>query len=78
MVKTASVLVLAAACALLASSPAMAKHKWSCYDWAWQSQDMKDCLAKQASAQAPAPKKKSTKGMKGKMQDMSMPMKKQS
>ncbi|HXP30851.1 MAG TPA: hypothetical protein VN832_07160 [Stellaceae bacterium] len=22
------------------------KHKWSCYDYAWQSQDMKDCLAK--------------------------------
>jgi len=22
------------------------KHKMSCYDYAWQSQDMKDCLAK--------------------------------
>jgi len=22
------------------------KHKMSCYDYAWESQDMKDCLAK--------------------------------
>jgi hypothetical protein len=24
-------------------------HKMSCYDYAWESQDMKDCLAKQGS-----------------------------
>lgn len=31
------------------------RHKRSCYDYAWQSQDMKDCLAKQASAAKPEP-----------------------
>src|SRR5580658_8420441 len=33
-------------------------HKFSCYDFAWQSQDMKDCLARgarPAAAAAPEP-----------------------
>ena len=44
------------------------KHKRSCYDYAWQSQDMKDCLAKQASAgqQAPAAKHGKKKAAKTK------------
>jgi hypothetical protein len=31
-----------------------AHHGMSCYDYAWQSQEMKDCLAKKTSAQKPA------------------------
>jgi len=27
------------------------RHKMSCYDYAWESQDMKDCLAKPGSGQ---------------------------
>jgi hypothetical protein len=45
------------------------KHKFSCYDYAWQSKDMQDCLAKAsakpAAAKAKATKSKSMKGMKG-------------
>jgi hypothetical protein len=35
------------------------RHKVSCYDYAWESQAMKDCLAKQSSGTQPAaePKK---------------------
>lgn len=38
-------LLVAVAAAALAASPALAAHKFSCYDYAWQSQDMKGCLA---------------------------------
>jgi hypothetical protein len=36
------------------ATPAMAmamkpRHLWSCYDYAWESQAMKDCLAKPAA-----------------------------
>jgi hypothetical protein len=44
MPKIAPLIIAAAALALLAS-PAMAKHAASCYDYAWESQDQKDCLA---------------------------------
>jgi hypothetical protein len=27
------------------------KHKWTCYDYAWESQDQKNCLARQAEQQ---------------------------
>ena len=37
-------------------------HVKSCYDYAWESQAQKDCLAKQASA--PAPAKKAAKSKK--------------
>lgn len=32
-----------------ATAKKTAKHKRSCYDYAWESQDMKDCLAKQGN-----------------------------
>jgi hypothetical protein len=41
-------LLVAFAAAALAASPALAAHKFSCYDYAWQSKDMKDCLANPA------------------------------
>jgi hypothetical protein len=44
MPKLTSLIVAAAALALLAS-PAMAKHVATCYDFAWESQEQKDCLA---------------------------------
>lgn len=57
----AALILLAASAALLPgtgeaattghATMAKSKHKWSCYDYAWQSQDMRDCLAK---AQKPA------------------------
>lgn len=43
------------------------KHKFSCYDYAWQSKDMQDCLAK-GGAKPAAAKKPAAK--------MTMPMKK--
>jgi len=33
-----------------AAAPMKPHHVWSCYDYAWESQAMKDCLAKPASA----------------------------
>jgi hypothetical protein len=38
-------LLVALAAAALVATPALAAHKFSCYDLAWQSQDMKSCLA---------------------------------
>ena len=38
------------------------KHTTSCYNYAWDSQAQKDCLAKPASA--PAPDKKAAKAKK--------------
>jgi hypothetical protein len=45
------------------SKPAAAKthHKMSCGDYAWQSQEMKDCMAKQGATKKPATKKVSKK-----------------
>jgi len=43
MPKLLLTIVATAAVALLAS-PAMAKHVATCYDYAWESQDQKDCL----------------------------------
>jgi len=37
----------------------MSHHKMSCYDYAWESQQMKDCLAK-SGGKKPAPQKTST------------------
>ena len=46
MVKSATIIAVAvAASALLATPVLAAKHQRSCYDHAWESQDMKDCLA---------------------------------
>lgn len=45
MFKSVSLIAAAAAAAALAATPAVAKHKFSCYDYAWESQDQKDCLA---------------------------------
>ena len=36
-------------------------HKMSCYDYAWDSQQQKDCLAKGDTAAKPAAKKTSAK-----------------
>ena len=36
-------------------------HKKSCYDYAWESQQQKDCLAKGDTAAKPAAKKTSAK-----------------
>jgi hypothetical protein len=38
-----------------------ASHMKSCYDYAWDSQQQKDCLAKPAAATAPAKKGKKKK-----------------
>jgi len=40
--------------------PTTRRHM-NCYDYAWQSQEMNDCLAKQGSAQKPTSHKSSTK-----------------
>ncbi len=45
MFKSASLIAAGAALAALAATPALAKHKFTCYDYAWESQDQKDCLA---------------------------------
>jgi hypothetical protein len=49
MVKSATIIAVAAS-ALLATPVLAAKHQPSCYDHAWESQDMKDCLANPDSA----------------------------
>lgn len=45
MLKTASLLAALAAVALVATPALAANHPFSCYDFAWQSQEMKDCQA---------------------------------
>jgi len=46
MLKIASLIGAATAAAALLATPALAaKHQRSCYDYAWESQDQKDCLA---------------------------------
>ncbi len=45
MLKTASLLAALATAALVATPALAAKHQFSCYDFAWQSQEMKDCQA---------------------------------
>ena len=45
MRKSVSLLAALAAAALLTTPALAAPHKFSCYDFAWQSQNMKDCLA---------------------------------
>jgi hypothetical protein len=71
--RTSVYLLTALASAVLLASPALAaKHKSSCYDYAWQSQDMKDCLAhpeKMKAAHKPMHKATKAKDMKG-MKDM--------
>jgi hypothetical protein len=46
MMRTRSLAATVAAATLLLGVPAMAagKHPSSCYDYAWESQDMRDCL----------------------------------
>jgi hypothetical protein len=53
MFKSACLIAAAAAVVAFAATPASAKHKWSCYDYAWESQDMKDCLAHPEKASMP-------------------------
>jgi hypothetical protein len=36
-------------------------HRMGCYDYAWESQEMKDCLAKHPAAAKPASHKHSSK-----------------
>jgi hypothetical protein len=71
--RTSVYLLTALASAVLLASPALAaKHKSSCYDYAWQSQDMKDCFAhpeKMKAAHKPMHKATKAKAMKG-MKDM--------
>ena len=46
MFKCASVLAAAIGASSLLATPAQAaRHQFSCYDYAWESQDQKDCLA---------------------------------
>jgi hypothetical protein len=45
MLKSACLIAAVATVAAFAAAPASAKHKSSCYDYAWESQDQKDCLA---------------------------------
>lgn len=52
MFKSACLIATALAVVALAAPPASAKHKWSCYDYAWESQDQKDCLAHPEKAKA--------------------------
>jgi hypothetical protein len=73
MMKTASLMVAAAACLGLLSAPALAKHKGharSCYDYAWESQDMKDCLANPDGMKHMPMHKHMKKGMKRDMKGM--------
>jgi hypothetical protein len=52
MLKSASLLAALATAALIATPALAAKHKFSCYDFAWESQDQKDCLAHPEKAHA--------------------------
>ncbi|HXZ01697.1 MAG TPA: hypothetical protein VEI03_17010 [Stellaceae bacterium] len=70
MFKSASLIAAAAAVAALAATPALAKHKFSCYDYAWESQDLKDCLAHPEKAKAMPVHKAHHKHMKKDMHDM--------
>jgi hypothetical protein len=45
MLRFASLIAAVAAVATLCATPASAKHPFSCYDYAWESQDQKDCVA---------------------------------
>ena len=77
-----AILAIAAATVLLgglAAAPAVAAekkmaHKPSCYDFAWESQAMADCLAKggpmPAASDGSMKGTKGMKGMKGKKMDM--------
>lgn len=55
--KPAPAMKMAPGATMAAAKP---KHKFSCYDYAWQSKDMQDCLAK-ASAKPAAAKKPAMK-----------------
>ena len=78
MVRYASLVAAVLAAAFLATPAFAAKHKFSCYDFAWQSQEMKDCLAnpdkfmhKPMHKATHKPMHKATKKMKMKnMKDM--------
>ena len=52
-IAVAGVLAMPAAAAPADSGKPKAHHHMGCYDFAWDSQDMKDCLAKHTSAQKP-------------------------
>ena len=39
--------------AKVAAMPMKPHHAWSCYDYAWESQAMKDCLANPGAAKPP-------------------------
>jgi hypothetical protein len=47
MLRRVPLVAIAVTGTVMLALPAMAAHKHagSCYDYAWQSQDMKDCLA---------------------------------
>ena len=74
MVKSAYLVAAVIAVAALAAVPASAKHNGSCYDYAWDSQDQKDCLAHPEKMKAmpmhKAHAKHMKKDMKKDMKDM--------
>lgn len=71
MFKSACLIAVVAALAAFVATPASAKHKFSCYDYAWQSQDMKDCLAHPEKMKAmPMHKAHHKKQSTGAMKDM--------
>ncbi len=82
MLKTASLLAALATAALIATPALAAKHQFSCYDFAWQSQEMKDCQAnpekfkammhKGAMHKGAVHKAAAHKAMKGKAKGMEM------
>ena len=50
MFRVACLTAILVAATAIAAAPASAKHKMSCYDYAWESQDQKDCLAGKSKA----------------------------
>jgi hypothetical protein len=70
MIKTASLIAAVAAVAALSATPALAKHKPTCYDYAWESQDQKDCLAHPEKMKSMPMHKAHHKPMKKDMKDM--------
>ena len=71
MLRSASLIAAVAAVAALSATPALAKYNASCYDYAWESQDQKDCLAHPEKMKAmPMHKAHHKKMMKKGMHDM--------
>ena len=76
MLRYVSLIAAVAAMAAVYTMPAAAKHKFSCYDYAWESQDQKDCLAHPEKAKMMPAHKGHHKAMKKDMKDDMKDMKK--